>query len=33
MQNFRDLVSFFAVNAIIAFTIITAFYLFIRLSI
>ncbi len=32
MENLRDLVSFFAVNGIVAFTIITAFYLLIRLS-
>jgi hypothetical protein len=32
MEKIRELASFFAVNAIVAFSIITAFYLFIRFS-
>jgi hypothetical protein len=33
MENLRDMISFFAVNALIAFSIITAFYLYIRFAV
>ena len=33
MENLRDLVSFFAVNALIAFSVISAFYLFIKFAV